>query len=151
MNQLGPNLIRTYVPAAVGFVTSWLTARGVGVDAATQAQLIAAMTAIFTAAYYTLVRLLEERWPQAGVLLGCKGATTVADAEEWPPQADDTAQWPAPDETQGPQHSADPSRVRVIGGDSLAEIVAAAPEVPAGRRRGPVTGQLPQLRRPDGR
>ena len=62
--------IRTYVPILVGGLVSWLTVQGVDLDAETQAGLIIALTGLLQAAYYFLARVAENRWPQAGVLLG---------------------------------------------------------------------------------
>ena len=66
-----PSLIRTYVPLGVGVVASWLATKGLGLDAQTQAGVIALLTGLITALYYTGVRLLETRYPAIGrVLLG---------------------------------------------------------------------------------
>ena len=66
-----PSLIRTYVPVGVGAALSWLALKNVHVDAATQIQVTAILTAVLTAAYYTGVRALESRWPALGtVFLG---------------------------------------------------------------------------------
>lgn len=69
-----PSLIRTYVPVAVGQVLAWLVVWGVvptgGITDDQQAAISAALGAILTGAYYTIVRLAEQRWPQVGILLG---------------------------------------------------------------------------------
>ncbi|EYR64252.1 hypothetical protein N866_13620 [Actinotalea ferrariae CF5-4] len=70
MNDVIVSLIRTYVPVGVGAFLAWLLSLGIEVDAQTQAGLITSMTALVVAAYYTLVRLLERKWPAVGVLLG---------------------------------------------------------------------------------
>jgi hypothetical protein len=65
------SLIRTYVPVAVGWFLTWLaTNLGVVLDAESSTGLIVGVTALVTAAYYTLARLLESRWPWLGILLG---------------------------------------------------------------------------------
>ena len=64
------SLIRTYVPVAVGAFIAWLLSLGIDVDTETQAGLVVSMTGLVVAAYYTLVRLLERKWPAVGVLLG---------------------------------------------------------------------------------
>lgn len=64
------SLIRTYAPIVVGALAAWLLTLGVELDPQTQAGLIVALTGILQAVYYTLVRLLEQRWPWVGVLLG---------------------------------------------------------------------------------
>lgn len=68
------SLIRTYVPIAVGAVVAWLVTLGVEVDVNTQAGLVVALTGVLQAVYYTVVRLLEKKFPKVGVLLG--SATT---------------------------------------------------------------------------
>lgn len=66
-----PSLIRTYVPLGVGVGLSYLATRGVHLDPQAQAGLIALLTAVLTAVYYTVVRLVETRYPAIGtVLLG---------------------------------------------------------------------------------
>lgn len=160
MVELGPNLIRTYVPVLVGGIASWLTARGIHVDAATQSELVVAMTSIFTAAYYTVARVLEERFPQLGaVLLGYRPAQHLGPADEYPEPAEGE-QWPpaeqpaaggtgqfsylAPDMSQ--QQPVIPQPAAQQG--SLADIVACTPPAKA---RGPRTGAIPAYRRPPGR
>jgi hypothetical protein len=63
-------LIRTWVPAGVGAVLAWLVTLGVELDPQTEAGLLTSLTALSIAVYYTLVRLLEAKWPAVGVLLG---------------------------------------------------------------------------------
>lgn len=70
MKTLVPSLIRTYVPVAVGALISWLLTLGVEVGADAKAGLIAGGTGVLIAAYYTLVRLAEQKWPWVSVLLG---------------------------------------------------------------------------------
>jgi hypothetical protein len=64
------NLIRTYVPVAIGALIAWLATLGVSIDNATSAGFVAGLTGLATALYYTLVRVAESRWPKLGVLLG---------------------------------------------------------------------------------
>lgn len=113
MNPLAINLIRTYVPVAVGAAVAWLTARGIHVQPGQSAQAVTMMTAVFSAAYYTIVRVLEERWPAVGsVLLLSRPAASlhVAGAcpgvqedygDGWPPR-DDVAPQPGPGEYHFP-------------------------------------------------
>lgn len=70
ISTLFPSLIRTYVPVAVGAFVAWLVTLGVELDPSTEAGLITALTAVLIALYYTLVRLLEKKWPALSVLLG---------------------------------------------------------------------------------
>lgn len=70
MNDLIVSFIRTYVPIAVGTFISWLATKGLDIDAQTGAGLITFLTGIIIAAYYGIVRVLEKRFPQVGILLG---------------------------------------------------------------------------------
>lgn len=62
--------IRTICPIGVGAAVSWLLTLGVELDADTQAGLIAGLTGVLIALYYTVARALETKWPVFGVLLG---------------------------------------------------------------------------------
>jgi len=62
--------IRTGVPALVGWVVSWLIARGIDIPSNTRDWLVGLLTFAILLAYYFAVRFLEEKWPAAGVLLG---------------------------------------------------------------------------------
>ena len=70
MSNLIISQIRTYVPIIVGALVAWLLTLGVQLDAETQAGIIVALTGILQALYYFVVRLLEQKWPKIGVLLG---------------------------------------------------------------------------------
>lgn len=70
MSDLLASLIRTWVPIGVGALISWLVTLGIEVDPATESGLIVGLTGLITAGYYTLVRLLEKKYPWVGVLLG---------------------------------------------------------------------------------
>lgn len=70
LNTLGPSLIRTYVPVIVGAFLSWLITLGIELDAQASAGLVTFLTALLIGIYYTAVRLLEQRWPAVGALLG---------------------------------------------------------------------------------
>ncbi len=71
-----PSLVRTLVPLVVGWVLSlWLTGAVLGffgIDAATASDFLAQLaTVLITAAYYSLVRLLEKYvGPYWGILVG---------------------------------------------------------------------------------
>lgn len=71
----GRSIIRTVVPIIVGSVIAWLAARGVKVDEAT---ILPAVDAIVAAAYYAVIRMVEDKWPKAGWLLGSPGAPSYA-------------------------------------------------------------------------
>jgi hypothetical protein len=62
--------IRTGVPVAVGWVVSWLVAKGIGVSPETRDWFVAFLTFACTMAYYLIVRFLEDKFPKAGWLLG---------------------------------------------------------------------------------
>lgn len=65
--------IRTWVPIGVGALIGLLVSSGVlDPDAAaeTQASLVVGITAMCQGVYYTLVRVLAERWGWIGALLG---------------------------------------------------------------------------------
>lgn len=70
MNDFITSLIRTYVPIAVGAVASYLLTAGIEIDANAQLGLVTFLTAILQGVYYLLARLLEQKFPQLGFLLG---------------------------------------------------------------------------------
>jgi hypothetical protein len=70
VNTLVPSLIRTYVPVVVGSLVAWLITLGVEVDESLQVGLITALTGLLIAVYYTVIRLVERKWPKLSVLLG---------------------------------------------------------------------------------
>jgi len=72
ISTLVPSLIRTYVPILVGGFIAWLVTRGVELDPTAEQGLTVAFTGILIAAYYTLIRLLEKKFPWVSVLLGSK-------------------------------------------------------------------------------
>jgi hypothetical protein len=72
------SLIRTWVPIAVGSLISWLITLGVTLNPTTEAGLVTALTGVLIAAYYTVIRLGEKRWPFLGVLLGSATPPTYA-------------------------------------------------------------------------
>jgi len=63
-------LIRTVVPAIVGALATWLLSFGLDVGPDAYAGLTAFLGLLFTGLYYAIVRLIEDRVPQAGWLLG---------------------------------------------------------------------------------
>ena len=70
MGTLFPSLIRTYVPIVVGALFAWFITLGVEIDDTLQSGLVTVLTGVLIAIYYTVVRLLEKRWPGLSVLLG---------------------------------------------------------------------------------
>lgn len=71
LQNLGVSLIRTYVPIAVGLLLTWLAeSTHLVISPKSEALLAGVAVAVLSAAYYSLVRLLEHYVPQLGVLLG---------------------------------------------------------------------------------
>lgn len=70
MNDFVTSLIRTYVPIAVGAVVSFLLTKGIELDANAQLGLVTFLTALLQGVYYLVARLLEQKFPQLGFLLG---------------------------------------------------------------------------------
>lgn len=70
MSDFLTSLIRTYVPIIVGSFVGWLAVKGVSLDPNAIAGLTAFLGGLFSAVYYLVVRLLERKFPQVGILLG---------------------------------------------------------------------------------
>ncbi len=71
LNDTVVSIIRTFVPAAVGAVITFLAANGIDVDAeAFEAVLFPVVTGV----YYIAARALAEAFPAAGWLLGYPAA-----------------------------------------------------------------------------
>lgn len=70
MNNFFTSLVRTYVPLAVGALAAWLATKGLALDLETTAGLVIFLTGALQGTYYLVVRLLERKFPQLGVLLG---------------------------------------------------------------------------------
>lgn len=69
--------LRTNVAAWIPTLAAWLA--GFGIDLPVDAGTLA-VGSLLISAFYTLVRLLEAKWPAFGVLLGWKGAPTYGAA-----------------------------------------------------------------------
>ncbi|MCC5580570.1 hypothetical protein IMZ11_33630 [Microtetraspora sp. AC03309] len=67
--------LRTNVAAWVPTLAAWLAS--FGIDLPVEASALA-FGSLLVSAFYTLVRLLEAKWPTAGVLLGWKSQPTYA-------------------------------------------------------------------------
>lgn len=72
MSDLFTSMVRTIVPIIVGSIASFLATKGIDLDAGTLAGLSAFLAGLFSAVYYLIVRVVEQRFPQWGVLLGSK-------------------------------------------------------------------------------
>lgn len=70
MSTFVASLIRQLVPLIVGALLSWLTVLGLNIDAAGVDGLAQFLTLLFSGVYYALVRLVEEKVPAIGWLLG---------------------------------------------------------------------------------
>lgn len=70
--------IRTYVPIFVGALVAWLSLKGIKLDSSTVLALGTGLGGLFSAIYYGVVRLIEKKYPQAGVLLGSTQQPTYA-------------------------------------------------------------------------
>lgn len=62
--------IRTVVPALVGALAAWFVSLGLDLPADAYEGLTAGLGLLFTGIYYAIVRLIEDRVPQFGWLLG---------------------------------------------------------------------------------
>lgn len=70
MQNLINSFTRTYSPIIIGALVTWLITLGIELDLETQAGLVIALTGVIQAVYYAIVRLIEEKHPKIGVLLG---------------------------------------------------------------------------------
>lgn len=64
------SVIRTIVPIIIGSIVGWLAAKGINIKPEDIAAVTALLTALFSGLYYVISRALEQRFPQAGILLG---------------------------------------------------------------------------------
>lgn len=72
MSDLFTSIVRTIVPMIVGSIASFLATKGIELDAATLAGLSTFLAGLFSALYYIIVRALEQKYPNLGILLGSK-------------------------------------------------------------------------------
>lgn len=70
MSVLLASFIRTIVPALVGAVSGWLIQLGLEVDPEFRGALSTVLSVALTGLYYIVVRVIEQKVPQIGVLLG---------------------------------------------------------------------------------
>jgi len=71
LSDYGRSIIRTVVPLVVGSIVGWFATRGVEIDAST---IIPLVDAAIAGLYYAAIRAAEQRWPNAGLMLGARGA-----------------------------------------------------------------------------
>lgn len=65
-----PSIIRTLVPLAVGQIVAFFVSLGVEVSEDQEMALTVVLGFLVTAAYYLLVRFLEQKFPKLGGFLG---------------------------------------------------------------------------------
>lgn len=65
-----PSVIRTGVPVLVGVGVSFAAAKGIHISPELESQIVVLIGAAAASVYHWVVRLLEERWPHCGWLLG---------------------------------------------------------------------------------
>ena len=72
--------IRTWVPMGVGFALTWIArSLDIVIDEETSAQVVSLVSTIAAGLYYLIVRLVAERIPQVGILLGYNKAPAYAE------------------------------------------------------------------------
>lgn len=77
------SLIRTIVPVAVASGLTWLGMKtGFVLDENTSAQMAIAATGAAVSLYYGIVRLLEQKHPSLGILLGSRQQPTYGKDEQ---------------------------------------------------------------------
>lgn len=70
MNPLVASVIRTYTPIIVGQIGAWLIMANVPVQPELTVLLTAMVGGGLSLAYFTVVRVFEQQWPNVGILLG---------------------------------------------------------------------------------
>ena len=70
ISDLITSMIRTAVPAIVGALTSYLTIAGINMPESVEEWFSSVLFFVFTFGYYIIVRLLENKYPKLGWLLG---------------------------------------------------------------------------------
>lgn len=70
VHPLIASIIRTAVPIVIGTLLSLLARVGFNLDLEGQAELTTWLTSLFIGGYYIVVRLIEQKVPQVGWLLG---------------------------------------------------------------------------------
>ncbi len=70
MSDLVVSWIRTGVTLLVGWLISWGITSGIINDPSLSQPLTQVLNAVFTGAWYFLVRWLENKWPAFGYLFG---------------------------------------------------------------------------------
>ena len=68
--------IRTFVPIVIGAVVSYFATKGFNVPLDLQVAATAFLTVLISTVYYIIVRKLESKYPNLGILLGVPSAPT---------------------------------------------------------------------------
>lgn len=89
MSQYIISVIRTWVPIIVGSFIGWLVSLGVEVPENAQNALILAIGGIAIGVYYAVIRWLEQKFPNIGVLLGYVKQPVYIDPKKAPQQQGD--------------------------------------------------------------
>lgn len=85
------SVIRTVSPLLVGYILTWAAEQGIVIDAVAVASWVPYAISV---GYYVVVRWIEQRFPQAGWLLGKAKAPVYVDAK----QVEDAKVNPLPNE-----------------------------------------------------
>lgn len=72
MTAFALSLIRTIVPIAVGSLLGWLAVLGLNIDQAGAEGLAIFIAGTLTAAYYSAIRWIGQRYPGVEILLGSR-------------------------------------------------------------------------------
>lgn len=93
MSNFAISLIRTWSAIIIGSLLTWLASTlHIVIDPSSQAGLVALVTAVLSGAYYLVVHVLEQRFPQIGVLLGKAALPYYAGQHAVNPVVDRTVQ-----------------------------------------------------------
>lgn len=68
--NIAASVVRTVVPVVVGAISALVAHAGIALSSEVEAQITVVVGAVVAAVYHWVVRMLEERWPLFGWLLG---------------------------------------------------------------------------------
>lgn len=99
-STFAPAAIRTYTPLIVSAIVTWLASYGINLNDETTEALAVLIGAAVGGLWWTVVKLLEDRWPRLSLLLGSRQAPVAyAPADEL---ADDAGTTEACEDLLGP-------------------------------------------------
>jgi len=78
-HNLGASVVRTVTPLLVGLILGFFGSKVAGLD---QTTLTPVVSMVVAAVYHSVVRVLEEKWPKWGVLLGWPTSPTYTKTPE---------------------------------------------------------------------